>query len=103
MDAKRLWKKNKDLVAFESGGRVHFEDNGGTVVVSRAKLGDQVGSSPSTPPPCFSSSLLSPLFLLFSLLEDSPPPQGVWACVASVSWGSDEIEYRVDVRQRAPE
>jgi len=69
VDAKRLWKKNKDLVAFESGGRVHFEDNGGTVVVSRAKLGDQ----------------------------------GVWACVASVSWGSDEIEYRVDVRQRAPE
>ena len=30
------------MVAFESEGRLHFEDNGGTVAVRRAKLGDQV-------------------------------------------------------------
>ena len=30
------------MVAFESEGRLHFEDNGGTVAVRRAKLADQV-------------------------------------------------------------
>ena len=67
INAKRMWMKDGAMVAFESEGRLHFEDNGGTVAVRRAKLGDQ----------------------------------GVWACVATVAWGKDEIEYRVDVRQRA--
>ena len=32
------------MVAFESEGRLFFEDNGGTVAVRRAKLGDQVNT-----------------------------------------------------------
>jgi hypothetical protein len=44
-----MWKKNGDLVAFEEG-RVEFEAYGGTVVVRRASMVDQV-APPGTPHP----------------------------------------------------
>ena len=48
INAKRMWMKDGAMVAFESEGRLHFEDNGGTVAVRRAKLGDQVKTGMSS-------------------------------------------------------
>jgi len=63
VNAKRMWKKDGELVFAESEGFIDMLDQGEILEVRKSRLQDK----------------------------------GKWACVASTSWGSDTIEYEIEI------